>query len=75
MPPVKLNASIANVDALPDSAVLTKPQMSALTTLSGDSLDRDPEFKATRVQLSERRFGYRLGMVRDVLRRRTGTAA
>jgi hypothetical protein len=75
MPPGKLSASIAGIDGLPDSAVITKPQTKALTTLSGDTLDRDPGFKAAQVQLSERRLGYRLGMVREVLRRRTGTAA
>jgi hypothetical protein len=75
MPPAKLNASIANIDALPDSAVITKPQAKAFTTLSGDTLDRDPEFKAAQVQLSERRIGYHLGKVREVIRRRTGNTA
>jgi hypothetical protein len=75
MPPVKLTASIANLDSLPDSAIITKPQAIALTTLSGDTLSRDPEMEAARVRLSERRFGYHLGKVREVLRRRTGNAA
>jgi hypothetical protein len=75
MPPVKLNASIANVDELPDAAVITKRQASALTSLSADTLNRDPEIKTARVQLSERRFGYRLGVLREVLRQRTGNGA
>ena len=77
MPPVKQNANIANIDALPDSVVLTTAQVCNLTGISRETLGRDPEMREARVQLSARRHGYPLGFVRVRyrLRQRTSSTA
>jgi predicted DNA-binding transcriptional regulator AlpA len=69
------SATVSPVNLLPDHAVLTKSQTSAITNLSEDTLDRlhrrgeGPE----RVQLSPRRVGYTFGAVRNWLQKRSST--
>jgi hypothetical protein len=77
MPQVKKDPHIANIDALPDSVVLSTAQVCHLIGVCRDILDRDPEMRKARVQLSTRRFGFPLGFIRDKyrLRQRTDTAA
>jgi len=63
-------------DLLPDSAVIDAKQTRALMgDLSVDSMRRDPELQKLRVQLSERRFGFSVGGLRNLIRQRTGNAA
>jgi predicted DNA-binding transcriptional regulator AlpA len=63
-------------DHLPDDAIITPSATSHLTGLSEDTQKRQSDrgkFPA-RIQLSKRRFGYRLGDIRAWLRARAAAA-
>jgi len=77
MPFVKQNENIADIDSLPDSAVITTAQLCKLIGISRDTTVRDSKLREARVQLSERRHGWTLGFVRERYRlpRRTDSAA
>jgi predicted DNA-binding transcriptional regulator AlpA len=64
-------------DHLPDEAIITPSATSHLTGLSKDTQKRQSDLKIfpPRIQLSERRFGYRLGDIRAWLRARAAAAA
>ena len=65
---------VKNFDALPDDAVVPSKVTEILLNTSKWSLWRNPPFR--RVQLSERRFGYRVGDIRAFVRgERAPTAA
>jgi predicted DNA-binding transcriptional regulator AlpA len=70
-------SAIAALPALPDSAVLSKAQASALTSLSPDTLDRLHRLGQgpPRIQLSERRVGYPAGGLREWLKQRASQAS
>lgn len=61
-----MSIDLSFVDKLPDAAVLSKKQTSALTGLSGHTLDRMHERREgpTRIQLSPKVFGYRFGTLK-----------
>ncbi len=65
------------IDKLPDCAVLTKTQVSVITGLSRDTLDRlhRQNQGPPRVRLSERRVGYPLSQIRAWLKQRQESAA
>jgi len=63
-------------DDLPDAAVLTELQTSAITTLSRDTLKRlHSQGVLPRTQISQGRIGYTAGNIRAHLKNKTGTVA
>jgi len=65
---------VKNFDALPDDAVVLSKVTEILLNTSKWSLWRNPPFR--RIQLSEKRFGYRVGDIRAFVRgERAPTAA
>lgn len=61
------------LSSLPDFAVLTQPEAEAITSLSRDTLNRlhRERLGPPRVRLSERRFGYPAGGLREWLKARS----
>ena len=65
-----------NLDALPEFAILTKSEVSSISGLSTDTLDRmhNRGVGPRRKRLSERRVGYTVGEVRTWLKQQTDDA-